>query len=209
MFFKQPLDIGIMDIPNDAEVMVLDGIPEDKPYYDMDFLTNPYILDRWRRRANKYLRLSDQLKDALDLAVAEINHMMAEKVLGVLCRGTDYVSLRPYNHPVQPSVPNMLQKADEMLRYYKLEYIYLVTEDEGIRQAFEERFGDRVFTTQKQYYSSVQKKHLTEINEETKMDCYHKNMEYLVALLLLGKCDCFLGSRTSGTVVALIMGQKE
>lgn len=133
MFFKQPLDIGIMDIPNDAEVMVLDGIPEDKPYYDMDFHTNPYILDRWRRRANKYLRLSDQLKDALDLAVAEINHMMAEKVLGVLCRGTDYVSLRPYNHPVQPSVPNMLQKADEMLRYYKLEYIYLVTEDEGIR----------------------------------------------------------------------------
>lgn len=36
---------------------------------------------------------------------------------------------------------------EEMLQYYKLEYIYPVTEDEGIRQAFEECFGDRVFTT--------------------------------------------------------------
>lgn len=37
------------------------------------------------------------------------------------------------------------------------------------------------------------------------MDCYHKNMEYLVALLLLGKCDCFLGSRTSGTVADIML----
>ena len=77
------------------------------------------------------------MKDALDIAVAETNQRMAEKVLGVLCRGTDYVSLRPYNHPVQPSVSEMLQKAGEMLRCYKLEHIYLVTEDEGIRRAFE------------------------------------------------------------------------
>ena len=209
LFFEQPLGVGIMDIPNDAEVMVLDGIPVDKPYYDMDFFTNPYILNRWRRRANQYLRPSDQLKDALDIALAEINQRMAEKVLGVLCRGTDYVSLKPYNHPVQPSVSEMLQKAGEMLHCYKLEHIYLVTEDEGIRRAFEECFGDRVFTTQKQYYASAPKKLLTEINQETKIDCYYKNMEYLAALLLLGKCDCFLGSRTSGTVAALIMGQKE
>ena len=73
LFFEQPLGVGIMDIPNDAEVMVLDGIPVDKPYYDMDFFTNPYILDRWRRRANQYLRPSDQLKDALDLSLIHIS----------------------------------------------------------------------------------------------------------------------------------------
>ena len=34
-------------------------------------------------------------------------------------------------------------------------------------------------------------------------------LKAVLDVMLLGKCDCFLGSRTSGTVAALIMGQQE
>ena len=38
-----------------------------------------------------------------------------DRVLGVLCRGTDYTSRKPKNHPIQPSIDMVVDKIDSML----------------------------------------------------------------------------------------------
>ena len=44
-------------------------------------------------------------------------------------RGTDYVSLRPKGHHVQPTVEQLCDKIDDFLKLHVIKKIYVVTED--------------------------------------------------------------------------------
>lgn len=209
LYFAQPLGLGLSDIPQDAQITVWDGLPKEMPYYDMDFMTNPYLQKKWRRRAQKYLKLSTSLQHNIEQKKQNTPFRDTNRILGVLCRGTDYTAIRPYNHPVQPTPEEVICRARERMELYHLEKIYLATEDEQIRKRFMTEFGECVFDTQELYYDQVQDELLTQINRERQVDTHQKNMEYLTALALLGKCPYFLGGRTSGTVVSMLLSEEQ
>ena len=75
-----------------------------------------------------------------------------KKILGVLCRGTDYMTLRPHNHPVQPSADIVINKAKAIMREFRCDYCYLATEDESILSAFRKAFGDHLLVSQNIYF---------------------------------------------------------
>lgn len=64
-----------------------------------------------------------------------------------MCRGTDYLSNRPKNHPVQPEPQEAIRKAREVMREHHCRRIYLATEDEDIYRQFREAFGDALQVT--------------------------------------------------------------
>lgn len=208
LYFEQPLGFGLEEIPPDAEVTVWDGIPNNMPYYDMDFLTNPFLQRKWRRRAKRFMKPTPELHQHIERTISETPFRDADTILGVLCRGTDYTSIRPYNHPVQPETAEVLRKVNCVMKQNDLEMIYLATEDAKIKKMFKAEFGDRVFDSQNIYYEKTQDELLTQINRERQIDTHQKNLEYLTALALLGKCPYFMGGRTSGTVVSLIFGEE-
>lgn len=127
------------------------------------------------------------------------------KILGVLFRRTDYTNIRPYNHPVQPSVDAVLTKADEFMRIYQCDYCYLATEEQEILNTFQNRFPGKLLTTQEIYYDTGLTDTINQTNLTRHIDIHQKNMEYLTALILLSKCQYFIGGRTSGTVVSLLL----
>ncbi len=195
-YFKQPFDVYLKDVPIDEDIAVKEGIPAFMPSYNMDCLDNPVLMDYWRRIQRRFMPLT--------AVVYEAKMPVEGRVLGVLCRGTDYVGLKPYNHPVQPEVSEVLEKAAEVMQRYRLEYCYLATEDQDILESFQKKFGDKLIFTQSLYYKDVSTT-LTEENAVSRIDVHEKNMEYLKALYLLSKCNCFLGGRTSGTVAVELL----
>ena len=53
------------------------------------------------------------------------------------------------NHPIHASIDILCHKIDELLEAWKLDYIYVATEDESYCKYLKERYGDRVtFTDQ-------------------------------------------------------------
>lgn len=52
-----------------------------------------------------------------------------KRVLGVLCRGTDFTELKPQGHPVQPHLKDVIAEVRKVKKELNCEYIYLATEE--------------------------------------------------------------------------------
>ena len=205
LYFDQPLFPLSEEIMGDKEVRMLDGIPDFMPNYNMDCLMNPELMAFWRGIMKEYMPISDTLNDKVQECLDRLPFDNRKKVLGVLCRGTDYTNIRPYNHPVQPSLEAVFAKADEFMHNYQCDYCYLATEDQEILNAFRKKYQHRLLTTQEIYYESALKDTINETNSKRCINIHQKNMEYLTALILLSKCRYFIGGRTSGTVVSMLL----
>lgn len=205
LYFKQPFMITLQDIAPDREVTIWDGIPSFMPNYSMDCLMNPELMSFWRDIARKYLPLSSSLNDSLNFCLNRLPFGNGTKILGVLCRGTDYINIRPYNHPVQPTPDAVLAKTHEYMEKYQCDYCYLATEDQEILHIFKQDLKNRLLATQEIYYSSDLNDPISQANNDLSINIHRKNIEYLTALLLLSKCQYFIGGRTSGTIVSLLL----
>ncbi len=204
MFFEQSYGSRLEEVPADRIIDTKVGIPAEMPSYDMEFLTNEAMVNKWRRLCHLHMRPGCEIIKEIEKVKAATSFSQDKRILGVLCRGTDYVQKRPFNHPVQPKPEEVIEKAKSVMHEQNCEYCYLATEDQAIVELFRKELGDKVFTSQQIYYENPQGKMLSEVNEETGTDVYGKNVEYLTALYLLAECHCFIGGRTSGTVAALL-----
>ncbi len=204
LYFQQPLSEGLQDVPA-GEARLLDGIPRFMPSYNMDCLMNPELISFWRKIVKKYMLLSPELEAKIQGALSSLPFDSNTRILGILCRGTDYTNTRPYNHPAQPSVEIILSEAEEAMHQYQCDYCYLATEDQQILKKFQDRFRNRLLTTQEIYYPSDLNSTINQAGIDNHMDIHEKNMEYLTALSLLSKCQLLIGGRTSGTVVSILL----
>lgn len=205
LYFNQPFGISYNDFANGQELKITDGIPNFMPTYSMDCLLNPNLISFWRTVMRNYMPVSSLMTSHVDSCLNQLPFNADAKILGVLCRGTDYTNLRPYNHPVQPPLNLVLTKTDELMRKHQCDYCYLATEDQEILKAFRDKLSDKLLITQDIYYQSDLKKSINQTNQDHHIDLHSKNIEYLTALILLSKCQYFIGGRTSGTVVALLL----
>jgi len=209
LFFKQPFEQYNLFTATKAENSVLkDGIPKNMPYYNMEQLTNPTYMQFWKDAMKRYMPFSDKMQTIIE-SIYEQFPLKENKVLGVLCRGTDYTTIRPYNHPVQPSVDVVIQKAEEIMEEYQCDYCYLATEDESILDSFQNVFKERLLVSQNMYFDKEQKMLLSKTMIENPQQLYEKNVEYLTSLYLLSRCDCILAGRTSGAVIAMLLNEKD
>lgn len=207
LYFRQPMGEDLEAGMSGSEVKRLEGIPAFMPNYQMDSLMNPAFMAFWRGMMKTYMPFSDELTGKIESIAVRLPFGSGKRILGVLCRGTDYTNIRPYNHPVQPSLEVVLAKTDEFMERYQCQYCYLATEDREIRNAFQSRLGDKLLTTQEIYYESDLKDTINQTNIDCHIDIHEKNMEYLTALALLSRCTCLIGGRTSGTVATLLLSQ--
>lgn len=136
-----------------------------------------------------------------------------KRVLGVLCRGTDYTSNKPSGHPIQPKVEdviNFVRKKNESL---KCDYIYLATEEEKIYKMFDNAFPEKVITNQRHYYDEFyelrdkygDKARISWVHSDRNNDNYYKSLEYMSSLFLLSKCNALIAGSCGGSQAALYL----
>ena len=169
--------------------------PKDfKIYYDNS------SLHFWHKIAKNFMPVKKEIMN-------EVNDIMkkffgnSKNILGVMIRGTDYTTLRPKGHSVQPTVEQVIADVKIFDREYKYDYIFFATEDEAIRNKFIPEFIDKV-----KFIYSKDFKNVTNYNERVNKKLSSvKN--YVLNIVILSKCLDIITSRTSGSAGVFIMSE--
>lgn len=207
-YFMPPAGFTLRNISHSSNV-ILGSInpPEEFPDYSMikgisDGEGESRELRKWRCAAHKYIHLKTEEEKIINR-----NHDLlsnGEKMIGVLCRGTDYVKLKPHGHPIQPDPEDVISKCKSEMKIYDCNRIYLATEDEAIWNRFIECFGDRVCSYQKHHFTTDIGQNVNDV-ANSEMNSKDRNMEYLISIGILSKCSYFIGGANGGTYGTLLM----
>lgn len=200
-YFLQPSSYTI-----DEERIALPGSTRVTIPYPYLLYQNKQTLRFWHTVYGTFFQLNNQTTACVNDAC---NHIFKQgmRVLGVLARGTDYIVRHPVGHFIQPSTQEVLNKVKQYMAEWHCDYVYLATEDAEIYGCFSELFQDRLLTTQKTYYNrnDYTDKWMSESQFDTLNDKHHQGMDYITAIVILSKCNCFIGGKCDGTLAALNM----
>lgn len=139
--------------------------------------------------------------------------MKGKRVVGVLCRGTDYTDTRPKSHPIQPDIESLMNHVKKIKNEYNCDYIYLATEEYAIYLKFVETFGNIILTNKRTYFDDYYKlkqvlgneTRIGHVEEERKNDKKLKSLEYLSSIYLLSKCQTLVAGSCGGSRAALYL----
>ena len=203
-FFEQPCGYSIEDISRSKNVIYSQAVNLNWfQYPGIDVVRDKVIRKKWHELYKKYVVIKKEISNECE----EISRKLFgnAKILGVLCRGTDYVNLKPKDHPKQPSIEMIIGKIDEMMMVRKCDKIFLATEDEEIYQALKKKFNSKLIVTDSLRLRDTGKFKISEILKEKNIDKYENGKKYLINILLLSKCQCLVAGCAGGTYGALIM----
>lgn len=205
-YFEQPCGYTLEDISKSKNVIMSSGLIDSKAQYPgHNIVKDKGLCAEWRKLCAEYLKVKPDIRQQ---AVELCRSLFGEdKVLGVLCRGTDYRNTRPKNHPIQPELDEIIMKTMEIQKEYGCQWIYLATEDEGIYQSFRKAFGKRLKVTDAMRCSDTGMKNINDITYLRERDKYLKGKEYLMNILLLSMCNCLIAGSVGGTYGALLLGE--
>ena len=133
-----------------------------------------------------------------------------DKYLGIYARGTDYVVLKPAGHPRQPTVEQLMEKADELFANDSYQSAFFVSEDKKMFEAFKEHYQDKLkiasfdaFIDNYQKDGFISKKYISQLGKDKKTI----GLNYIVKLLILGSADYVICGKTCGSWAALLFAK--
>lgn len=203
-YFKQPCGYTLSDISRSKNVILGNGIIDGSINFPGALIAHDdKAFALWKQIADNYLSVTDEIDEAIE---AERKRLFSnDKMLGVLARGTDYVHSRPYKHPVQPEVQDIITKCTEVMEEYQCKKIYLVTEDKDIFNEFVRVFGNKIVSLDVERYCAFPGENINDVMQrnETK-SVYQRGREYLLSVLLLSRCNCLVAGNAGGSQAALL-----
>lgn len=202
LFFKQPAGYSLKDIQRSKNIIMgsLHDEKFEKPY------TKEWI-DRYVPFVER-IQFSDYAKEYLDeVYYKTVCGKENCRILGVLGRGTDYVTLSPNEHAVVPTPNQLIEIVNrKQLDWGEYDYIFLATEDENILNTFSDYYKEKLlFIEQKRYKTDTKGKTLSQMNQRD--DLYKRGLEYLSAIYILSKCESLITCRVGGGLGASLFNK--
>lgn len=210
-YFEQPCGYSLDDIRRSKRIILSSiNAPQEAPLTGVE--KNPETLQAWRAFAQQYLRFSPKVNQRV---LKQKEMFDGHKVLGVLCRGTDYIGQRPLGHPVQPAAELVIQKSKEAMKKLECDRLYLATEDCEIFRRFQQAFGENLLFNSNERYGDIGQQNLNEFSDmqsDASSDParlhYQKGFDYAVTIGLLAECNGLVAGRVSGTYGALLQEKR-
>lgn len=206
-YFSQPAGISLEEAYQSKNVIISQGAPIDWPNDKRELVVyKKLIRKRWKIIADRYINIQ---QDILDEVKRQKKLLFAEqdRVLGVKLRGTDYTALKPKGHSKQPEIADVIKKTKSVLKKYNCNKIYLSTEDQTIFKWFKKEFSDMIVTSEQHFYDYDGVHYISDMKSERENDAYLQGLEYLISLLILAECNCFIAGRNGGSVGTLLFAQ--
>lgn len=211
-FFQQPAYYTLKDIVKSKNIILSkkEQTPNVENAISVLFTQDEYI-DKLKEISSyfrKYIRFNDDTFRVLNEKYEKLIHS-DDIVLGVLCRGTDYLKKKPKYHPIQPDPRCVLDKVISLSQELNFTKVYLATEDHDIYDIFLEALGDKLITNGQYLYRDVSNvQYLSEIVNSRSNDKYLRGIEYLTSIYILSKCTYFIGGMTAGSLGVLLMNSE-
>lgn len=176
-----------------------------RPNDSMDFITNELAVGYWRKFINKNISFNVRMSEYIESVGKDIGFSLNDRIVGVLVRGTDFIGLKPYNHPIPPTIEEAIYKTKKTMHEYNCNKVFLVTEDEDILDAFKTEFKQSLLYVPQRRVKNTNKEYIEDVINNIKDENIEK--QYITAIALLARCNCLLSARTSGGVAALVMSE--
>ena len=204
-FFNQPCGYTLNEVVKMKNVKIFEcecvcDMPDEKTIY-----SNKIMLDYHHKIQEKYMSIKNNIYNEAEKIWQNL-FGNSTNVLGILMRGTDYISIQPNGHARQPSTERVIKDIIKMDKENKYDFIFLGTEDNKIRNLFIKKFGKKLkylIPKDKIVYDYYGGNYLT----------YNKNVfgnmnfskTYLLSVIILSKCVDIISSRTSGAAGVFII----
>ena len=208
LFFYQPYNYTLEEVKQYGQN--LKYIKCNSGNYRPDEINIYYInksINFWHTFANKYMPIRNEIIQEANIIKSNLFNN-SNNILGVKIRGTDYLSVKPKKHSVQPKIEQVITDVKIMDKHYNYDYIFFATEDEKIKQKFIPEFGYKLKLLNPNvvvHYSYYNKYKInSNININGNLD-YIKN--YLLNIIILSKCLDIITSRCSGAAGIFILSK--
>lgn len=103
--------------------------------YDADAMLNEYV-----RLNSKYIHIRDDVYKEIRCEIAEL--LNGKQTIGIHVRGVEWGNIR--SHPIPVGLEEYSSKADEAIKKYGFQQIFLATDSEDTVSFFRERYKDTV-----------------------------------------------------------------
>lgn len=205
--FLQPFPYTLEEVYHSRNVVLCHGMYDGQlsEILDADKILQSHSL------VSKYIKLCPEAEKIYEEEWSRIRGG-SRRILGVKCRGTDYVGLKLFGHAIMPSIQMTIEKIEEMKRIWEEEIgeynaIFVATEDENILQGLKEHFKEElVFNDYSRFKNTGSTGLFDVINKGHGAQYkYEKMMDYLATTYCLSKCDALIAPMVNGTLGALRM----
>ena len=203
----QPFPYTLEEVYHSRNVVLCHGMYDGQlsEILDADKILQSHSL------VSKYIKLCPEAEKICEEEWSRIRGS-SRRILGVKCRGTDYVGLKLFGHAIMPSIQMTIEKIEEMKRIWEEEIgeynaIFVATEDENILQGLKEHFKEElVFNDYSRFKNTGSTGLFDVINKGHGAQYkYEKMMDYLATTYCLSKCDALIAPMVNGTLGALRM----
>lgn len=175
----------------------------EKEYGVNGYSTSEDFEEKLVQMIKKYIHIRPELICDFEI---EMNQVLCRgNVLGIHHRGTDYK--KGYReHPKGMQIEQGIAQAKKILQEYRLDNIFLATDDEEILDAYKVAFGEMVH-----YYPDV-KRGLTDVSvafSQENRECHHYTLgrEVLRDVYTLSKCTCLLSGKSQVSYCANLLNR--
>jgi len=183
-YFAQPAEFSLDDVYRSRHVAFCDGKFRWQVFDNALALAIP--------AARRFLKVRAPIREEVEAFYKEC--FLDKTVLGVHFRGTD-MKTAP-DHPVCPTLQQMLARTRMLLNAYPIDAIFLVTEEQAYLDAYSSTFRDMVMHTAAFRTYDINSYHIRPYPRPLHM--YHLGLDALKDTLLLARADYLLAGGTEG-----------
>lgn len=195
-YYEQPSSYTLEEAYQSKNV-ILSKFDEEK--YNAPFLINEQRLtNHWWVETYKILSKmfsitpGQVLKECIKNEKERLKSL--DETLGVLARGTDYVSLKFKDHAIPFDTKSLIKECKRRLLSEGYKFIYLATEDLDILEEFEKAFGDKLLYSPQMRMRQNVEKVIMRIKFDRENDAYLRGLEYCVVIEMLSRCRSLLAN---------------
>ncbi len=196
-YYEQPSSFTL-DEAYQSKNVILSKFNEEK--YNLPFLmkersfTNQWWIETYKILSKLFVIIPGRvLKERINSEIERLNILEGE-TLGVLARGTDYVSLKPKDHPIPLNTKSLINECKKRLLNGEYKYIYIATEDLDILEEFKNNFGDRLLFSEQMRMRQDVKETIMSVEFDRENDKYLRGLEYCTVIEILSKCRSLLAN---------------
>ena len=203
-FFEQPCGIGLHDI-HFEKTQVMRAYTLNNFAVSLIDCTDINIIHFWRSIAKKYIRLNAETKEHVDFWKRKI--LDKKKVLGVSIR-EGYQIWFDHNmasgHAHQLDAVEMVSNANEKLKEWNCDYIFLMCQSDETVNLFKNIFTDKllIYPRKRSIVEGYKAHSKRTISEEMRNE-----LDYITEINILASCNSVLCSNNSGTQAAFIISE--
>ena len=199
-FFYQPFGLTLKDVIKYAKnINYIECFPESSRPNNRNIYTKTVILNFWHNFSKNYIPIKKNIIKETEILIKKL-FKDSLNILGILIRGTDYISIKPKGHPIPPEPEIVIKDVKEFDNKYKYNSFFISTEDNNIRNKLIKEFGNKIKYLLPYRYIKYDYKNKIFLAYNKNIGGNLKNLKiYLMNIIILSKCLDIIACRTNGS----------